>query len=55
MYKVVSIANYHQFDGIELEEKDFLKLLEVLNFGNFFYRAAVLNNGKREFYSNQSR
>ncbi|GEM_PF-5614673 len=53
MYEVIGISNYHQFDGIELEEKDFLKLLEVLNFGNFSYRADVLNNGKREVYSNQ--
>lgn len=55
MYEVIGISNYHQFDGIVLEEKDFLKLLEVLNFGNFLYRADVLNNGKREVYSNQTK
>lgn len=55
MYEIIGISNYHQFDDIELEEKDFLKLLEVLNFENFLYRADVLNNGKREVYSNQSK
>ena len=53
MYEIISIANHHQFDGITLSEKDFTKLLDVLELGTFFQTAEVLKDGKKELYSNQ--
>jgi len=55
VYKIISITNYHQFDGIELTQKDFIKLIEVLEMGTFYFTAEVLHDGKKEIHSNLSR
>lgn len=46
MYKIISITNYHQFDGIELTQKDFIKLIEVLEMETFYFTTEVLPDEK---------
>lgn len=53
MIKIVSITNYNQFNGIELTEAEFVKLLEVLEFGSFHYVAKVIKDGKQFIYSSR--
>lgn len=42
--KIIDIANYHQWDGVELSEKALANLLEALKFGRFVYICKYLDD-----------
>lgn len=53
MVKIIEITNYHQFDGILLTKEEFVKLLEVLEFGTMHFRAKVEEDGKVSIYTSK--
>jgi len=37
MYKIISISNAHEFDGVELTQRNFMDLCDVLQFSKYVH------------------
>ncbi len=37
MYKIIEIANHHQWDNVEMTPTQFVALIELLTLSNFYY------------------
>lgn len=50
--KIIEISNHHQFDGAEIDRKDFNKLLEVIESYSKYNATVIIENeeGKMEKY-----
>ena len=46
MIKIISISNAHQWDNVEINSKDFIKLCEVLALSRFEHFIEYVKEGK---------
>jgi len=51
MYKIISISNAHEFDGVELTQRNFLDLCDILQFSRFIHTVKYEINGGLQTYT----
>ena len=50
--KIIEITNHHQWDGVEMSEKSFMELINVLQMSKYAFTCKVENDkGVIEYYA----